>query len=238
MTADQDERMSMLGHLEELRWRVAKGAAAIFLGAILAYFYRVAILDLLKAPFTDTFPGNDLRTIRPTEEFASAMRISFFGGFVVASPVVMWQTWAFVAPGLTGRERRWAIPTVSALVALFLGGVAFAYAILPRSLLFLNDILSVEAAWTVSEYLLFVVRFLVVFGLTFEFPLFLFAAGAVGLVRSEQLFAGRRWAILVITIVAAAATPTGDPFTMLYLAVPLYLMYEVTAWLIKYVLKK
>lgn len=238
MTSTQN-RMSMLAHLDELRWRVVRAAAALVLGAIAGWFLRNELLDLLQAPFLEAFPGEELTTIKPTEQFASAMRLSFFGGFLLASPVIMWQVWGFVSPGLTAKERRWAIPIVVALVGLFLAGVFFAYLILPRSLLFLNNVITDAGLnLTISEYVSFVLRFLLVFGFAFEYPVFLFASGAVGLVTSEQLERGRRWAVLIITVVAAGATPTGDPFTMLFMAVPLYLMFEVTLLLIKYLLKK
>jgi len=238
VTVESDKRLSMLEHLEELRWRVFKAAAVVVAGAIAAYVFRNPIFEWLKAPFEEAFPGLELQTIKPTEQFASAMRIAAFGGFVLASPFVSWQLWAFVAPGLTKKERRWTIPIVAAMVVLFLAGVAFAYLVLPRGLLFLNSVLDVPVSPTVSEYLSFVLRFLLVFGLAFEYPVFMFAAGAVGLVSSKQLGQARRWAILTITVVAAAATPTGDPFTMLVLAVPLYLMYEITLLLIRFVLRK
>lgn len=234
----EEKRMSMIGHLDELRWRLAKGSIALLIGAVVAWTWRNTMLDMLKAPYIGAFPGEELQTITPTEQFGSAMRLAFFGGFLLASPVVMWQVWGFISPGLTRKERRWAIPIVTALVTLFLAGVGFAYLILPRSLLFLNGVLDAELALTVSEYLSFVVRFLLVFGLAFEYPVFLFAAGAVGMVSSAQLAQVRRWAILAISVVAAGATPTGDPFTMLVLAVPLYLMYEVTLLLIRHILRK
>ncbi len=233
-----DQRLSMLAHLEELRWRLLKSALAVLAGAVVAYVLRDQIFDVLQRPMRQAFPGVELQTIKPTEQFAAAMRLAAFGGFILASPVVSWQVWAFISPGLTRRERKWAIPIVTAMVVLFLAGVTFAYLALPRGLAFLNSMLPVEVSATVSEYLAFVLRFLLVFGLAFEYPVFVFAAGAVGLVSSEQLAKGRRWAILAITIVSAAATPTGDPFTMLVLALPLYLMYEVTLLLIRYVLRK
>jgi sec-independent protein translocase protein TatC len=234
----EEKRMSMLGHLDELRSRLVKGSVALMIGAIVAWTWRSQLLDLLRDPFLEAFPGETLQTITPTEQFGSAMRLAGFGGFLLASPVVMWQVWGFVSPGLTSKERRWAVPIVSALVTLFLAGVGFAYLILPRSLLFLNGVLNTDLSLTVSEYLSFVVRFLLVFGLAFEYPVFLFAAGAVGLVTSAQLSHVRRWAVLAISVVAAGATPTGDPFTMLLLAVPLYLMYEITLLLIKHILRK
>lgn len=235
---EDDQRAPMLVHLEELRWRVVKGAAALVLGAIAAYVFRDFIFDWITEPFNEAFPEAELVTIRPTEAFSSAMRLALFGGFVLASVPITWQAWAFVAPALTSKERKWVVPVVLASVSLFLIGVAFAYYILPRGLLFLQETLDVGQGTTVSEYLNFSIRFLLVFGISFEFPVALFMAGALGLVKSEQLARGRRWAVLIIAIVGAAATPTGDPFTMLFLSVPLYLLYEITLLAIRYILRK
>ncbi len=234
----QDGRAPLLEHLEELRWRLVKGSAALVGGAILAYLLRDPIFAWITRPFEVAFPDAELVTIRPAEAFSSAMRLALFGGFVFASVPITWQAWAFVSPALTKKERRWVVPIVAATVSLFLVGVGFAYYILPRGLLFLQDTLDVGQGTTVSEYLNFAIRFLLVFGLSFEFPVVLFTAGALGLVKSEQLARGRRWAVLVIAIIAAMATPTGDPFTMLFLSVPLYLLYEVTLLLIRYLLRK
>jgi sec-independent protein translocase protein TatC len=153
--------------------------------------------------------------------------------------VVLYQLWAFINPALTGTERKWAIPTVAALVILFVGGVLFGYALLPRGLEFLLGIFpNVENNLLIGEYYSFVLRFLLAFGIAFLYPVFLFAAAAAGVVTSDQLARGRRWAILLVVVGAALITPTGDILTLAALAIPLYLMYEVTYWLVRLLLKK
>ncbi len=233
-----DQRAPMLVHLEELRWRLVKAAASLVLGAIFAYLFRDQIFEWISRPYYEAFPESELVTIRPAESFSAAMRLALFGGFVLASVPITWQAWAFVSPGLTKKERKWVIPVVLTSVSLFLIGVAFAYYILPRGLTFLQETLDVGQETAVSEYLNFALRFLLVFGISFEFPIVLFMAGALGLVKSEQLARGRRWAVLVIAVVGAAATPTGDPFTMLFLSIPLYMLYEITLLAIRYILRK
>lgn len=235
---DETRRQPMLEHLEELRMRLFKASLALVAGAVIAYLLREQLFAILTEPFNQAFPGVELVTLKPAEAFSASMRIALYGGFVLGSVPITWQLWRFVAPGLTAKERKWAIPIVAALVGLFLLGVSFAYLILPRGLSFLQGMLDVAVGTTVNEYLSFVLRFLLVFGLSFEFPVFLFAAAAMGLISSEKLRAGRRWAVLAITVLAAMATPTGDAFTMFFLAVPLYVLYEADILLIRLVLRK
>jgi sec-independent protein translocase protein TatC len=167
------------------------------------------------------------------------MRIGLFGGIILASPVVLYQIWAFVNPALTGGERKWAIPIVAALVVPFVGGVAFGYWSLPRGLEFLLDIFpGVETDLQIGQYYSFTLRFLLAFGLAFLYPVFLFAAAAAHLITAEQLARGRRWAVVIIVIGAALITPSGDAFTLLILSVPLYLMYEATYWLVRLTLRR
>ena len=167
------------------------------------------------------------------------MRIGLFGGVILASPVILYQMWAFVNPALNSKERKWAIPVVTALAILFVGGVLFGYWSLPRGLDFLLGVLpDVENNLRVGDYYSFTLRFLLAFGLAFLYPVFLFAAAAAGVVSSEQLARGRRWAVLIVVTAAALITPSGDAFTLMLLSVPLYLMYEITYWLVRLVLKK
>ena len=167
------------------------------------------------------------------------MRIAFFGGLILASPVVLYQIWAFINPALTTKERRWAMPIISVMVLLFAGGLAFGYWVLPRGLRFLLEIFpDVRNDLRLSEYYSFVLRFLFAFGLSFLYPVFMFAAAAANVVNSRQLAKGRRWAVLAVVIAAALITPTGDALTLLMLAGPLYLMYEITYWVVRLVLRK
>jgi sec-independent protein translocase protein TatC len=229
-----------MAHLEELRSRILKAALAVVAGAVVAFIFREWIFDLLVEPYQKVADDRDLVFFRPTEAFSLFMRLSLFGGFVLASPVVIYQLWAFVGPGLTKRERRWVLPIVAILVVLFLGGIWFGYWSLERGLGFLIDFGGddLEPAIGGDFYLSFAVRFLLVFGIAFEFPVFIFLAAAAGFVGWRTLASGRRWAILLIVTVGAAATPSGDPLTLLLLSAPLYLLYEIDIWLVRLVLRR
>ena len=238
MTSSAD-RQSLLSHLEEFRWRVLKAGIAIVVGGIVAFIFSSELRVILEAPFHQAAPRSDLQTLAVTEKWGVLMRIGLFGGAVLASPVILYHSWAFINPALTVRERRWAFPIVGAMVALFIGGVLFGYWALPRGLSFLLGVFpDVENNLRLGDYYSFVLRFLAAFGIAFLYPVFLFSAAAAGLVTSEQLGRGRRWAILIIVIAAALITPSGDAFTLLVLSGPLYVMYEATYWLVRLTLKK
>ncbi len=238
MTESGEKTSSLLEHLVELRNRLFRAAVAIVLGFAVALAFYQQLFDVVAAPYLEVFPDGRLQAIRAAEPFSVAMRVSGFAGFVLASPIVFYQVWAFVSPGLTKREKKWTVPIVASLVILFSTGVVFAYSILPRALEVLGGFLEVEYQPAIGEYVSFALRFLLVFGLTFEFPVFLFAGAAAGFISSQRLRSGRRWAVLIIVIVSAAATPTGDAFTLFILAGPLYALYEVTILLIRLILRK
>ena len=230
----------LMSHLEELRNRLIKASLAVVAGAIAAFVFREWIFDLIVAPYQDIAAERDLVFFRPTEAFSLYMRLSLFGGFVAASPVVIWQVWAFIAPALTRREKRVVIPIVLVLVLLFLAGLVVGYWSLGRGLGFLLDFGGdqLEPVIGGNDYLSFAMRFLLVFGLSFEFPVFLYAAAAVGAVTWRKLAAGRRWAVLLIVTVGAVITPSGDPLTLLLLSVPLYLLYEATIWIVRFTIRR
>lgn len=237
MTADRPQ--SILSHLEELRWRLVKIAIAVVVAGVVAVVFADQITRLLEGPFDRAAPNSSLQTLAVGEQWGVLMRIGLFGGIILASPVVLYQIWAFVNPALTSGERKWAFPVVAALVALFVGGVAFGYWSLPRGLEFLLDIFpGVETDLQIGQYYSFTLRFLLAFGLAFLYPVFLFAAAAAHVITAEQLARGRRWAIVIIVIGAALITPSGDAFTLLILSVPLYLMYEATYWLVRLTLRR
>jgi sec-independent protein translocase protein TatC len=234
-----DTPQTILSHLEELRWRLLKMSIAVLVGAIVAFVFADPLRSILEEPFFSAAPGNTFQALKPGEEWGVLMRISLFGGLILAAPVVLYQLWAFINPALTGTERKWAIPTVAALVVLFLGGVFFGYFVLPRGLSFLLGIFpDVQNDLLIGDYYSFVLRFLLAFGLAFLYPVFLFAAAAAGLISSRQMALGRRWAVLLVVVGAALITPTGDILNLLILAIPLYLMYEITYWLVRLILKK
>ena len=233
-------RMSMTEHLQELRSRIIKVAIAIAVGTAIGFAFNEQILEVLIEPYRVAVPDGALVYLRPTEAFSTVMRVSLFAGLVIASPVVLYQLWRFIAPALTKREKKWAYPLTAIFVVLFIVGVLVGYLALERGLVFLLDFGGDALTPTIraEDYLRFAMRFILAFGIAFEFPVFLFAAAAFGVVSSRTLRSNRRWAILVILVGAALITPSGDPLTMLMLAVPLYLLYEVTILAIRFILRK
>jgi sec-independent protein translocase protein TatC len=237
--APKDRPQSILSHLEELRWRIVKVALAVVGASVVALLVANPVKDLLERPYERVCDDCRFQVLAATEQFSVLMRIALFGGILLASPVVLYQVWAFINPALTRRERRWAVPIIAACVVLFVGGVGFGYWTLPRGLGFLLGIFSdVRTDLRMGDYFSFVIRFLLAFGVSFLYPVFLFAVAAAGAVSSAQLGRGRRWAVLVIVVAAAAITPTGDALTLALLSVPLYVLYELTYWLVRLVLRK
>ncbi|HUP15583.1 MAG TPA: twin-arginine translocase subunit TatC [Acidimicrobiia bacterium] len=235
----EDKPQPILAHLDELRKRIIRVGIALVVTSIIGLVFANPLTNILEEPYRQAAPDNTFQALEAGEEFGVLMRVAFFGGVILASPVILYQIWAFISPALNKRERRWVIPLVTSFVVLFVGGVLFGYWLLPRALeVLLNIFPDVENNLRIGPYYSFVLRLLLAFGIVFQFPVFLYATAAVGAVNSRQLASGRRWAVLIITIAAAAITPTGDPITLAALAVPLYLMYEATLWVIKLTLRR
>jgi sec-independent protein translocase protein TatC len=235
-----DVPVSFLDHLDELRSRIIKSLVAVGIGTFVAFFLNEQILAILVHPYEVAIPDADLAYFRPTEAFSLVMRLSLFGGVVLASPVILYQIWRFVAPALTPKEKRWGIPLTVVFAVLFLAGIAVGYWALSRGLGFLlgfgGDTL--QPVIGAEFYLSFAMRFILAFGVSFEFPVFIFAAAAFGVVSSAQLRGARRWAVLIIVVFAAVITPSGDPLTLLMLAVPMYVLYEAAILAVRFALKK
>ncbi|HEX9856688.1 MAG TPA: twin-arginine translocase subunit TatC [Acidimicrobiia bacterium] len=235
----QQATMSFFDHLGELRSRVIKCVVAILVGSVVAFFFNEWILEKLAQPYIDV-TGEGLAFFRPTEAFSLVMKLSLFGGVIIASPVIIYQLWRFVSPALTKRERRYLIPLSTILAVLFAAGVALGYWSLERGLSFLIGFggPGLEAVVGAEFYLSFAMRFILAFGLAFEFPVFLFTAAAAGLVTSAKLRAQWRWVVLGIVVGAALMTPSGDPLTLTLLSAPLYVLFELTLLAIKLILKR
>ena len=234
-----DSPRPILSHLEELRWRLVRTAAGIAVAAGISLVFAGRIKTILEVPYRQACESCLFQTLNATEQFSVLMRIALFGGLILASPIVLYQVWAFINPALTNRERKWVVPIVASCALLFTGGVVFGYWTLPRGLSFLLNIFEdVRTDLRMLDYFTFAMRFMLMFGLSFLYPVFLFVAAAMGVVSAEQLARGRRWALLIIVIVAAAITPTGDALTLTFLSVPLYVLYEATYWLVRLTLHK
>ncbi|HEX2195956.1 MAG TPA: twin-arginine translocase subunit TatC [Actinomycetota bacterium] len=238
--------MTVMEHLGELRTRLIISAAAFAIAAIAVFVVYEPILETLRRPLCaldrDLLGtlGCKLQTFKPTEGLLIRLKIASMGGMVLASPIWLYQIWAFVTPGLTMKEKRYAGPFVFSAVFLFAAGTAFAYYMLPNALEFLVKIAggSIDVNFRAEEYLNFVGLILIAFGVTFQLPLLLFFLGLAGVVKVEQLRRYRRYAIVAIALLGALVTPTQDPFTMMALSVPLYALYELVIVLLAAVKKR
>jgi len=230
----------MMSHLVEFRKRFVKALIAVGVGTIIAFVFNERLLEIITVPYSRAVPDQPLTFFRVTEAFSTVMRVSLFGGVLLASPVIFYQIWRFAAPALTPKEKRWAYPVTAVFVTLFISGVVVGYLALERGLGFLLDFGgdALVPLITAEFYLKFATRFILAFGIAFEFPVFLFAAAAVGAVTSKKLRDNRRWALLIILISAAVITPSGDPMTLMLLSVPLYLLFEISILAIRFILRK
>lgn len=233
--------MTVIEHLEELRTRLLKVVVAVILGSIAAWFANEQIISALVLPLRrlpeaqSILSGGQLMTTSPTEGLLIRLKVTAFAGFVIALPVILWQLWRFVTPGLYRHERRYAVPFVISSLLLFGIGATLCYYGLPQAVRVLVSLAGTDFVLVprASEYLSFVLVMITAFGLTFEFPLALIFLSLAGVVDSRKLRKGRRFAWLAALIIAAVVTPTADPVTQLSLAIPLGFLYELTILVVR-----
>jgi sec-independent protein translocase protein TatC len=244
--------MTLGEHLRELRSRLLRAVIALILGSIVGYIVFPYVLDLLIAPYCAALetlgadvaaePG-DARECRlygltPLEPFSVRIKTSLVIGLFVGGPVIFYQLWRFITPGLTRRERRYALPFVALSQIMFAIGIGFAYLIIPqglRILLFLGGE-QIEPFLSANAYLSFFLTMSVAFGLVFELPLVLIFLAMVGVVKAGMLRRARPYAVVIMVVAAAFITPTTDAVTLLLMAGPMLLFYELSilaAWLIE-----
>jgi sec-independent protein translocase protein TatC len=235
--------MPFLDHLEELRWRLIWSLIAVTLCAVLGYFLvtRLDVLGLLVEPIKPFLHGTKLKYLSPTEPFFITLKLAVSVGLVLASPIVIYQIWAFLAPALLPSERRIIVPALYMGLVLFALGVLMSYEIvLPMTLSFTMGFQteSLEQSIVIGQYLAFVTRLLLAFGGVFELPVVVLILSAMGLVTPEFLSSKRRHAMVVITVLAALLTP-GDVITLtLMMMVPLFLLYEFSIVLSRLVARR
>ncbi|WP_337286405.1 twin-arginine translocase subunit TatC [Candidatus Methylomirabilis sp.] len=241
-----DEKMSFFSHLEELRRRILISLVAIGIGFTLTFNYSETILRYLKRPLTTdlvfsrtypflqsiprTGPSLDLIFLAPAEAFWMHMKIAFVAGLMIVLPIVLYQIWKFIAPGLLPHEKRYALPFVVLATVFFICGLLFCfYFVLPFALNFLLTYKTenLKPMISVGNYVDFTTKFLLGFGLVFELPLVIGIAAKMGLVTPQFLARNRKYAILAVFAIAAILTPTPDVFNQTLMAVPMYLLYEI-----------
>lgn len=226
--------MTLFEHLAELRRRILISLLALAAGAVVGFFLYHWVLDLLVEPYCnvkqDVDPGADCRLVvtDPLESFSIRLKVSTYLGLVFASPVVLWHLWRFITPGLYEREKRYAVPFVVSSIVLFVLGGGLAIVTFPRTLDFFSAFggSELELLYTPGKYLGLLVMMMLIFGLGFEFPVVLVFLQLARVITWSHLAKFRRYAIVAIFAVDAVITPSGDPITLLAMALPMVAFYE------------
>jgi sec-independent protein translocase protein TatC len=226
-----ETRLPLTDHLAELRTRIIRVLLAWLIASIAAWSYSDEIFALLLAPAIHALgEGQSLQAIAPSEIFFSYVKCALLAGFVFALPVIFWQIWAFVAPGLYANEKKAIGPFVIVSTLLFAGGAVFGYTqILPAMFAFFTSYDSelVQSAWSMHEVFKLTTRMFLAFGVAFELPVFVFFLAVANIVDAPTLLRGTRYAVLAIFVVAAVLTPSPDWVSQVMLGVPMVVLYLI-----------
>ncbi len=238
---DAEGRMSVLDHLGELRRRLFVSLGAVVVGGVVAYIFAPDIIDFLIRYYRDATgdTGKELIFTGPVDAFVIRLKVATYGGIVLALPVWLYELWRFVTPGLHPREKRYAVPFVASAIVLFGFGGFVALRTLEPALNFLLGVggSSLTPLLTADKYISLVSLMIVAFGIAFEFPVVLVFLLIARVVSTAQLSRWRRVAVVVIVVFAAVITPSQDPYSLFFMAVPMYVFYEASI-LIGKVLKR
>jgi sec-independent protein translocase protein TatC len=237
--------MPLMEHLRELRYRMFISVVAILLGTIFGWIVYPTVFDFIKEPYTTGIApllqreGFDAKLVLAGgvgSPFTFRLKVAFVTGLVVSSPIWIAQIWAFVLPALHRHEKRWAYLMSSLASPLFLAGIVLGYVVLPKGIEVLIGFApdSIDVLLTLSDYLSFVLRTMLVFGVAAEIPLVVVMLNRLGVVSAKQLASARPWTIVGIFIFAAVATPSTDPMTMLFLGVPMTVLYLISELITKF----
>jgi sec-independent protein translocase protein TatC len=223
--------MSMVEHLRELRKRLIISIIAVSIGAVVGYIVYPEILTFLMHPLCVTNGANNcgLYVTGPFDGFAIRLKVAAISGLFFASPIVLWQLWRFISPGLHTKERRYGLAFVLSALVLFGLGAAVAYLVFPHALHFFESAAGahVHAIYTPQNYLNFLMLLMIAFGVSFLFPLVLIVLELVGAVSPTALRKRRRYAWLGIIVVVAVFIPSNDPYSLTAMTVPLLVFYEL-----------
>ncbi len=231
-----DDRMTLSQHLGELRTRIIRSVLAIIVGIIVLLAFYDQVLDFMRRPYEQLCKDNpgklncgDLQFIGPLEGFTTRLSICTYGGIILALPVILWQIWRFIVPALHAKEKKYAIPFILSSVILFIMGGAVAYFTLTPALDFLISWAGddVQANFQVSKYVSLFGLMIAAFGITFEFPVLLVFLQLVGVLSPQTLMKQWRYAVVIIFVIAALITPSGDPYSMMAMAAPMTIFYGI-----------
>ena len=224
-----ETRLPLTEHLAELRSRIAYSLLAWVIGAAAAWSFSEEIFGWLLAPALSALGSGELQAIAPTEIFFTYLKSALLAGFVLALPVIFWQLWAFVSPGLYPSERHTVGPFVLISTGLFVGGAVFGHTLVfPLAFGFFTSFDSelVQSAWSMREVFALTTRLFLAFGLAFEMPVFVFFLSLAGIVDAPTLWRGTPYATLAVFVLAALITPP-DWITQIFIAVPMIALYLV-----------
>ncbi|GAA1854302.1 twin-arginine translocase subunit TatC [Asanoa iriomotensis] len=227
-----DGSMTLIEHIRELRNRLFKASLALLVGIIVGYFLAQPVFEILKQPYCAQFPGKPCAEVEflqlgVGDGFLLKLKLALWIGLIVASPVWLYQLWAFIAPGLHRNERKYAYFFVALAAPLFIGGAVLAFFVVSKGMHFLLEagVTGVEQQLEVTRYISFVTNMLLIFGVAFEFPLIVLMLNFVGIASAKRLLGWWRVAVFVFFLFSAVVTPTPDPFGMTALGACLSALY-------------
>ncbi len=233
---ETDDRTPFLQHLEELRSRLIISLAGVAGGFAVSYWKIREIFGFLIVPLQRSMREDSaIVMIKMTEGFLTYLKLAFYSGLLLASPLVIFQVWSFVSPGLYRREKRFLVPIVVASTILFTVGVVFAYSVvLPFGIKYLLEFVgvNVQATLSMASYVSFSCLFMILFGVVFQLPLVMLVLARLGFVKGSQLASSRKYVLLLCFLVGALLTPP-DVFSQALMAIPVMLLYEASIWLVR-----
>jgi len=236
------DRLDFFDHLEELRSRLIRSVIYVVVLAIVGWtvYYHAYWLIARPAEVAAHRFGGRIVITNPLEAFWVRMQVSVILGLIMAGPLVLWEAWRFVAPGLTGQERRAVLPLLFVSAFLGLGGAAFCYLLCFRMFVLTTGFApkGVQPLFHMGDTILLVAKLMLAFALSFQVPIVIVLLVKIGLISPDFLGRRRREAVVALLVLAAVVTPTGDPFTLLMLAVPLYVLYEGTITVSKIIYRR
>jgi sec-independent protein translocase protein TatC len=221
-----DVELTIWEHLDELRKRLFRAVLALIIGTAICVAFATQGLELLILPLGEYVP----QTIHPTEGFVVYFRIAMIGGVTLSMPIIVYELVRFALPGLLPEERKYLYMLLPGVFIFFTGGVVFAaFIMIPAAINFMQGFLQniIDNRWTLDNYISFVVRVLFWMGMVFQTPLIMFFMAKLGVVTPQKLAKFRKYAVLLVAVVAAMVTPTPDPVNMMIVMLPLYFLYEV-----------
>ena len=228
MAGSVDDKMPFMEHLGELRTRIVRSLVALLIGLVIAFPFSERITDFLARPVTKL--GYKLVFTAPAEAFWVQMKVALIAGLFIGAPGILWQVWAFIAPGLHAHERKYAAPFIIIGSVMFLAGGAFSiFVVTPYAIAFLLSYAreSLQPMITLENHIDFLLKFTLAFGAVFELPLIITLLSRMGVVSVSMLTKNRKYAILGAFIAGAILTPTPDAFNQTLMAGPLIILYEI-----------